>query len=804
MGAFPVHKSETAWRVDCIIALSNHLEVNMGQFLGCLYIVGLTTILIGCASPEDAASATELQLGESASMSSLQSLLAKLTGGPHFKADAPVFINVQDFGAIPGDGIDDGPAIQAAIDRAMAVSWSAYTNNTMLPPAPGKTTGEALTEQDNAIVFIPRGVYHLAKPIKIAQQGYHGLRSLTLIGDWATLRAIGGGASPAEAVIKIDIGFQLTIKRLILDAASKATHGLKVFKLAGHQALLEKIVVMGALDAGIKIAPSTGGVFRNVVSAENGLDGWKIFGANLGIFESCMALNNGRHGFALHTHQEFSGGAKLLAPWSVGNAGHGVAVGLDGADWAVAPQEAPTAPYGIALENGLVKSNAGDGIRVAAIDTIIRNMTISKGVPGTAASQTRAIRLRDCLAAGCNSQYNLWALGTYLVGNRIVASGSVQTSFEQISVGGKTADHFFANNHFVTVWGEETSLEPTVEAEVTSGGSGSKSTSSIDVSTGLRLLSILRNGDDQDLRAVHFFNVLDYGAVRNDGRDDAEAIRKTIKAARAYASGLRRQGDPVVYFPRGLYEVASPIVIKNYLKKQIPLKFWGEWPRLRALTYGMGSLFEFRSVDNIQLRRFAFDANHNASNGLRLTTLGPRNEFSQFRVFNARASGVRVQNATKSRIRQAASSNNGVDGWKLVDARKLHCDYCAATGNGRNGFTISGIKGTGPTLTGLWSENNNKHGVYVGSAISRTQLHLGWIEHNGQHGVVTSGPQTGVFGLRISPRIGFTSVPCTTGIDCASGVCLASGKCSAFDDGTKSIYLLNSSIGSKALRASIE
>jgi hypothetical protein len=68
----------------------------------------------------------------------------------------------------------------------------------------------------------------------------------------------------------------------------------------------------------------------------------------------------------------------------------------------------------------------------------------------------------------------------------------------------------------------------------------------------------------QSTHAVPFVNVLDYGAIPNDGKSDVAAIHRAIRAAASGAESPRTAGTGgTVYFPPGVYSIDSTIALNG-------------------------------------------------------------------------------------------------------------------------------------------------------------------------------------------------------------------------------------------------
>ena len=70
------------------------------------------------------------------------------------------------------------------------------------------------------------------------------------------------------------------------------------------------------------------------------------------------------------------------------------------------------------------------------------------------------------------------------------------------------------------------------------------------------------------------FNVVEFGAVGNDGKDDTEAIRKAIEAA-------RKAGGGVVYFPRGRYRLSGELHLPRFVvlkgeRQELVMLYWDD------------------------------------------------------------------------------------------------------------------------------------------------------------------------------------------------------------------------------------
>lgn len=130
---------------------------------------------------------------------------APLAGSPRTVRRAHTVIDVcgPAYGAVPDDGLDDGPAIRKAVDEAIQATRTA---------GPG------------AVVYLPAGVYHL-KPLpgrlpfydyclQLGQpSGDDGVTGLDIVGDNAVLRSL----SPTSGIIRLDDGVDCSLRGLTLD-----------------------------------------------------------------------------------------------------------------------------------------------------------------------------------------------------------------------------------------------------------------------------------------------------------------------------------------------------------------------------------------------------------------------------------------------------------------------------------------------------------------------------------------------------------------------------------------------------------
>ena len=273
-----------------------------------------------------------------------------------------VYNVVIDGGAI-GDGVtDDTQAIQKTIDMALDASTS---------------------------VYVPRGTYRITAPIIIAPKTYSAEKAIRIEGEWATIRA---DKEDMNAVVEIFEASFFTMKRLILDANDKAHHGLEAFKLSGASALIEQVTVMGAVSHGFLLQACQAATFRNAYAYANGGDGFKMQGCNGSNFNAITSMSNAGHGISmegyLYNDEKYSGGCFLSGFDTEKNNGNGVHIGIGNIS---ALEDGETQPTGFSVRDGWIEGNDGDGIEVAAPNSLISGMRIvSNKMPGT-----RAIRLQN-------------------------------------------------------------------------------------------------------------------------------------------------------------------------------------------------------------------------------------------------------------------------------------------------------------------------------------------------------------------------------------------------------------------------
>ena len=315
-----------------------------------------------------------------------------------FEGVGASYYNVVDFGALPwadNPSSDDSPAIQAAINHALVNGVGA--------------------------VFIPRGTYNLQSTIQIggndkpAFEAGYGIgtaanRALTVYGDWPVLKAEN---EEMNAVLELGTARYLSVERLILAAAGRATYGVLASRLVGG-ATLDRVTVHGAALDGFNLSVLSGGVFRSCASEQNGRHGWLIQGANNSTFDTCSARCNTEDGFRISgapaPGPDQSGACYLTSVLSSGNGGVGVHV-TDYFDeeyvgWPAVAILVAVPTTGVVVQNGVAAENEGDGVLVESSNTTVSGLRILAGEETL--STSRCIRV-TADARGCNIQGNMVA-----------------------------------------------------------------------------------------------------------------------------------------------------------------------------------------------------------------------------------------------------------------------------------------------------------------------------------------------------------------------------------------------------------
>jgi len=74
------------------------------------------------------------------------------------------------------------------------------------------------------------------------------------------------------------------------------------------------------------------------------------------------------------------------------------------------------------------------------------------------------------------------------------------------------------------------------------------------------------------------YNVLDYGAISDDGISDVEAIQDAINAAHALYSDADASGGGTVYIPTGIWYIDDPDTLKSFVEIDISANAHFEFP----------------------------------------------------------------------------------------------------------------------------------------------------------------------------------------------------------------------------------
>ena len=292
-------------------------------------------------------------------------------------------INVLDLGA-KGDGkADDTAALQKAVSLAI---------------------------QTPRAIYIPFGTYRVTRPLDISL-GTYGLNPLRITSDWATLRA----DAEMESVLICNVAGWLSLERVLIDGAGKATYGAKFFKISGVRNLVQQVVVTGAKSHGFYLEKCQVGVFDRCVASQNGGDGFYVLDCNGAAFRECQALDNNGNGFTV-SKKDFSGGCTIRGASIENNVGHGIEVVDTGAT--------------VVLSDIWVESNKKDGVRIGARDVVVTRM----GVIGHGNGDNYAIHLVK------------GAVGAYVHGNYVQrASGPTNYASVRVDKGVSASNVCVAN-----------------------------------------------------------------------------------------------------------------------------------------------------------------------------------------------------------------------------------------------------------------------------------------------------------------------------------------------------------------------
>ena len=323
-------------------------------------------------------------------------------GEPHY--------NVVDFGATPwmdDEAVDDQPAIQAAIDHAIANGVGA--------------------------VFLPRGTYNLWAPISVTfpdPRSRAKSKALRLVGGDALLKM--NGPRTVGAMLSVTDARYVSVEGLILNANQRALVAVRAQRLAPGAAF-DHVVVHCALKAGWEVVNSTGLSFRRCAANDCGGDGWSIHGASACVLDACKTVGNDGHGVKVWPAGALTAAACTLRGLeSSGNGLDGVNVGPASSATGTAH---PASHVPTMLVGSYIDNNKRDAVRISAAGVSVLNNRLLGYSTGRADPLTRCLRL-DVGATGCNIQGN--------------DAGSPQGAplFTEITVFGPNFDSHFINGNF--------------------------------------------------------------------------------------------------------------------------------------------------------------------------------------------------------------------------------------------------------------------------------------------------------------------------------------------------------------------
>jgi hypothetical protein len=380
-------------------------------------------------------------------------------------------INVKDHNA-KGDGLtDDTVAIQNALNEAVI-----------------KRTA----------VYFPKGTYLVSSMIHTDLASFSHIKALRITGDDATLKAINN----IEAIMSISQAAHFTMQGLTFDANDLALHGLKLWKMVYPSTIIRDITVENAVSHGLFLNQTQLLNFYNVVSSNNGGDGFYCIDCNGAWFDYTSSLNNGGSGYNFR-HLLWSGYVYLNSVISEGNQEHGILFDT----WAQG---------GGIVHDAWVKNNIKDGIRLDTFNTVVTDSQIQ----GVGDGSNRAVRI---------AQGNPpWTGGTRVFNNQILGTGdpSYQVAVDESPSPAIPADA--SNTIQNNVYGSINSAKPVPQPEKI------------------------------DLPDRVILNVKDFGADGSDNLDDTVALQNSFN--QGMSSGVE------VYLPRGEYLVSSNLQVNNNLE----------------------------------------------------------------------------------------------------------------------------------------------------------------------------------------------------------------------------------------------
>ncbi|MBI4237835.1 MAG: hypothetical protein HY696_05385 [Deltaproteobacteria bacterium] len=648
--------------------------------------------------------------------------------------DTPKPVHVTTFGAIPDDGIDDTAMIQQAIDTAIKQG--------------GINATKKISAQGTPVVYFPRGVYQISKPLTISLGGYAPYQVLRVLGDWATLRVtLPVNAAPLTSVLSVNIAGFLQVEGLILDANEQAIHGLETYKFGGGRvSRMERMIVMRALGDGLAIRTSTGPYFGRIVALGNRGHGWRLSGDNGLICEQCAAVHNGGHGFAISGAMEqnvpFSGGCHFYDVWSHGNRGAGALLSAQ-----------PLAGHdAVSLRGGRITENSGDGLSIDAGEVNLTDLTIASTREGSTDTDdpaaARAIRLFSA------------ANGAFISRNRI--EPAEDPGFAAIAAVTAVKHYSFLKNTIGT-----TPQEPPVQWVDASPPLSLELATEPPPAADTVQTALLTQVAKAPLAAASSLatpiDITLHGAVSDDGLDDGPAIQAALDLA-----GQRAQQGlaTTVFIPRGIFHIGTTLVLSGTpsgggATSGSPVgsvRIISDWGILRrSAPVGAGgtalsgaSVLRVQNAAGVQIERVQIDA---TTSPIGLEIVGSQEiTLRGVTVHGAISTGVRVL-ASRDLTMVSSSSDaaqTGV-GWWFEDTAHVMALALRAMSN-RDGVVIRGAA-LDHTTVGLWAELNTGDAVRIEATARGVPQAItfqeGWFEGNQGDGVRSDAGSISVEGLRM-------------------------------------------------------